>query len=411
MKNIQKSLYEYIKELEIIDTHEHLVCEKYRLERNIDIFTLMHLYEYVDMTSAGYKPRNGENVFVNNLFTDESVDIDEKWKRAWPHLQNIKYGSYYRPTKILLKDLYGVDDLNETNYKEVSEKINNANKKGLYKRILRDKCNIKYSLVQNGTVTDQDPADIFVPLFADVNSYQLENDNFIRTLEKHFDSSIEDLDTYTSFLCSFMEEMKKLGAAGFKIASNYNVEPNIKEASNSFKKVLKGEKADVNLQSAILDSILKKAAELDWPVAVHCGVWWDYRTVDPKNMIDLIQRHTNTRFDLYHLGIPDVRDTIFLGKNFPNVFLNLCWTYLVSQSITENAINEIIDTVPVNKIFAFGADSCWSIEQVYGHYIIAAETLSRAFAKRIDQGLLEIDDAKHILKMWLYDNPVNFYKL
>jgi uncharacterized protein len=411
MNKTQKHLYEYIKTLEIIDAHEHLPCERDRLRREIDVFTLMHLYEYVDMTSAGYQPREGENIFANNLFTDESVRLDEKWQRIEKPLESIKHGSYYRPMKIVLKEIYVIDDLNAGTYREANARIAAENTPGLYRRILRDMCNIKTCLVQNGAVENQDPADIFVPVFSDVSTYTLDSPAFVKLLEKHYGCRITSLDEYIQLLEQYIEKMHSLGAAGFKMAANPNVEPDIEKARTDFRNVLAGQKADINTRSTVLDAILKKCASIDMPVAVHCGVWWDYRTVDSKNMIDLVQRHPDTRFDLYHLGIPDVRDTFFIAKNFPNAYINLCWCYIVSQTITERAVNEIIDTVPINKVFGFGADTCWSIEHVYGHYIIMAETLSAAFAQRVDKGLLSIKDAEHILKLWLCTNPERFYKL
>ncbi len=409
--NDYEHLYGYLEGLDIIDTHEHLVCESDRRKRKLDVFTLMHLYEYVDTTSAGYKPREDENVFVNNLFLDTEVPLSERWQRVAPHLRHIKYGSYYRPFKIALKDLYGIDDLNEDTYLEASRRIQAENRKGSYVKLLRGKCRIQKCLVQNGKIEDQDPAELFTPLYADVESYQLQSDRYIRALEKKHSASVTKYADYTRLLEKELTEAKQKGAVGFKIAANPFVAPDPQASPFLFQDVLKGEKASVVLQSTLLDVLMKICEKVDLPVAVHCGIWWDYRTVDPKNMIDVVTRYPNVRFDLYHLGMPYVRDLIFIVKNFPNAFLNLCWAYNISQEITEQAISEILDTIPVNKIFGFGADSCWSLENVYGNLVVARESLAKAFARRIESGKLSRRDAEYILKLWLYDNPVEFYKL
>jgi hypothetical protein len=411
MTSNYEKLLQYLEALKIIDTHEHLVCERDRLNRDVDILTLLHLYEYVDMTSAGYQPREGENVFVNNRCLDTSVPLEDRWALFEPYLQNIKYGSYYRPLKIALKDIYGIDDLNHNTYMEATDRIRAANRKGLYKSILRDRCLIETSLVQNGCIDDQDPADIFTPLFASVNTYDYSSLDFVNMLSERNNVQISDYQTYLDLLGNYMIGCKQNGTVGFKIAAGQYVEPDMEKACQSFGEVLNGAKPEKELIGTTLDYIFEKCVELDWPVAVHCGIWWDYRTVDSKPMIDIVTRYPEVRFDLYHLGMPFVRDTIFIAKNFPNAYLNLCWTYIISQSITEQAIQEIIDTVPVNKIFAFGGDSCWSVESVYGHLKMARQTLAKALSERVENELLDLDGARHILKLWMYDNPVAFYRL
>jgi predicted TIM-barrel fold metal-dependent hydrolase len=410
-QKIKNHLREYLDAISIIDTHEHLVCESDRIAKNVDVLTLLHLYEYVDMTSAGYQPRENENVFVNNLMLDDSLSFEQKWQKILPHLEQIKFGCYYRPFSIALKNIYGIDDLNESTVNLANEKIKDANKPGLYKSILRDRCGIEKTLVQNGKIKPQDPEDIFIPLLSNVETYQFTTKNFLKHLEKTYSVKVNDFDQYLELLGKVMNQASLDGAIGFKIAAGKHVCPDKQAAQDAFKKWLKTDSVDPVLQADTLDFIFKKAEQLNWPVAVHCGIWWDYRTVDSKDMIDLIQRYPDVRFDLYHLGMPFVRDTIFIAKNFPNAYLNLCWCYVISQEITERAIGEILDTVPVNKVFGFGADYVWAVENVYGHLMMAKESLAEAFSQRIFKGRLDIDGTKKILKKWLYDNPKQFYNI
>jgi len=75
------------------------------------------------------------------------------------------------------------------------------------------------------------------------------------------------------------------------------------------------------------------------------------------------------------------------------------------------SLKEAIDMVPVNKVFAFGADYVTFIETVYGHLYIARENVAIALGDRVDRCLMDLDDAKEILKAWFYDNPKRFYGL
>jgi len=410
-KKTREALTDFLAGLDIIDCHEHLVIEPDRLGRNVDILTLFSLYEYVDATSAGYPPRSGENLFANNLFLDTSIPLEERWMAAWPHLRNIQYGSCFRAPRIALRDVYGIGEINDKTYRDATERIRANNTPGLYARILRDRCRIKTCLVQNGKIKGQVPHDLLTPVFVSMPWYQLADPSFVRSLENRHGVSLDDLDAYIAYFERELADARAQGAVACKIAAASYPAPNRDAATRSYRDYLDGKPADPALQATLLDVVLQKAAEWDWPVAVHSGVWGDFRLMEPKHLIDLVMRYPKTRFDIYHLGMPFARDCIFLAKNFSNGYLDLCWCYVVSEEITRQAINEILDTVPVNKVHGFGGDYIWAVENVYGHLVMARETLAEAFADRIARGQLDLADAEYILRLWLHENPAHFYQL
>ena len=67
-------------------------------------------------------------------------------------------------------------------------------------------------------------------------------------------------------------------------------------------------------------------------------------------MISQIMRHLKARFDIYHMGFPWVRETLMLGKGFPNVWLNFCRLHIISSKVATEALDEAIDLIPINKI-------------------------------------------------------------
>ena len=163
------------------------------------------------------------------------------------------------------------------------------------------------------------------------------------------------------------------------------------------------------LENFLTHHIITRATELDLTIAIHAGIWGDFRMIDAKHMLQLAPSHPETRFDLYHLGMPSVRDAIIVAKNFPNVFLNLCWTHILSQTQTCSGIDELIDQVPVNKVLAFGGDYNRPVEKIVGHLHMAQENLAKVFGRRIDNGLCSFDEALGILKLWFWDNSFKIY--
>ena len=106
-----------------------------------------------------------------------------------------------------------------------------------------------------------------------------------------------------------------------------------------------------------------------------------------------------------------VRDAVLIGKNFPNVSLNLTWCSVISQQLTYRMLAEIIDMVPDNKIIAFGGDYRCCVQKVYGHLVMAREVIAAALADRIETGDFDKEYALHLAKLWFHDNPKRIYHL
>ena len=97
-------------------------------------------------------------------------------------------------------------------------------------------------------------------------------------------------------------------------------------------------------------------------------------------------------------------------RNFPNVFIDMCWAHIISPEASIRALTEWIDAVPVNKISAFGGDYLF-IDGVYGHLCIARENVSRSLAEKVSQGVLDTERAKQIADMPFFENPKELFQL
>ena len=147
------------------------------------------------------------------------------------------------------------------------------------------------------------------------------------------------------------------------------------------------------------------------PVAVHTGYWDDFRELDPKFLLGIAARRRDVRFDLFHLGMPMVRDALLIGKSYPNVTLNLTWCPVISQVQTCRALDELLDLVPLNKVIAFGGDYRVAVQKVWGHLVMARECVAVALAKRVQDGDLDRAEAMRIARMWFDDNPARIYRI
>jgi hypothetical protein len=73
-------------------------------------------------------------------------------------------------------------------------------------------------------------------------------------------------------------------------------------------------------------------------------------------------------------------------------------------------LHEAIETVPANKIFAFGGDFIIP-EGAYGHAVLARRVVSRVLQEKIADGWLTEDEALGLAERLLRDNAAALYGL
>jgi len=413
--SIERGLLEVFEDIEIIDAHEHLRPEKMRVKWPVDVFTLFSHYTRFDLIAAGMSPE----VYWNKI-QNPNCSLEERWRIFAPYLKYIRHGSFARPAFIAAKEIYGFDDINRYTYKALSDRIVSENKPGIYHRILSEKCNIRLVLTQ-AKRTDFD-VDFLIPLMPIDDLAHLQSRREVEQRAEKIGVRVKTLREYLDLVKERLEVWISEGVVGIKMISLPYEMPSQEKAIKLFSAIMqsKNEK-NVNayiskernpLYVYLIDEILKMAAELRLVVAVHSGgIHGDFRRLDPKNMIPIFMRHPNTMFDLYHMGMPWVRDTAIIGKNFPNVWLNLCWSHIISPKMTCSALDEWLDIVPINKIIAFGGDYGLPVEKVYGHLVMAKENIAKVLGHRIKEGLMSEEEAISIAKRWFYQNARDLYNL
>jgi len=131
---------------------------------------------------------------------------------------------------------------------------------------------------------------------------------------------------------------------------------------------------------------------------------------NPELLSNLFLEYPEVAFDLFHIGYPYQTVSGVLAKNFPNVYLDMCWAHIVSPNASVQALCEWIDTVPLNKISAFGGDYLF-VDGVAGHLHLARADVARALALKVEEGLFDEDKAVQVAGMLLYENPKRLFRL
>lgn len=415
----ERRLLEFMGGLDIIDCHEHLPPESVRTSQPQDVFTLVSHYCRHDLFSAGLdrETYGGMNVWgvkrptYESLF-DPAIPLEKRWATFEPWWDAIRHGSYARAAILTAKLVYGVDRIDDTTYHVLSERIAAENTPGIYQRMLGERCRILAALTQCARMDVDAP---LVPIMPAGVLTEVGSREAVEKLAADLGEPVPaDLEGYVALTRRRLAAWAADGMVGLKFMSRRYAAPDAKTADDALRRLLAGQALTGDqrhsLQSHLVHAVLDQCAELDLVAAVHAGIWGDFREIDCTHMLTLAPAHPRTNFDLYHLGMPSVRAAIVVAKNLPNVWLNLCWTHIISQVQSRSGVDELLDQVPVTKVLAFGGDYSRPVEKVVGHLFMAREDYARIFGERVDRGLMDMSDAKAILRLWFRENPLRLYR-
>ncbi len=407
--DLESALLRAMGEMETIDCHEHLGPERDRTGAEVDVFTLFSHYTRGDLLAAGMSEDQYRSLF------DRRRPLDERWAEFQPFWEIIRWTSYARAARLAAARFYGADDINAATCQALSEAIRRANTPGLYERVLGEACRIRAALSVRELGDSLDFGNprlrpvVSIAPFHPKDAGVLAHPPFVPGFEAR------TLDDFLEAMRLFLAKAKERGAPAIKAWAYPVGDPDASAARSAFADLLAGRDTPADpripLSNFLFDRAMAMASELDLAISIHTGYWGDFRRLDPLHLIPVFQRHPRARFDVFHLGFPWVRETLLLGKTFPNVWINLCWTHVISQQAAAEALDEAIDLLPANKLLAFGGDYGLPVEKVYAHLVMAREDIARALAARIESGQFTEAQALALARRWLFDNPAELYRL
>jgi len=116
------------------------------------------------------------------------------------------------------------------------------------------------------------------------------------------------------------------------------------------------------------------------------------------------------RFDVFHASWPYSEFIGAVGKEFPNVYLDLCWAWAMNPIQMERILDEWLAAVPCNKIFTFGADTFSPIPQI-GYTIQARNGIAAVLEKKLARGEYNTETAKFVAQRIMLENGRDFFGL
>lgn len=425
-KRYYEEIYDYLKDIVIIDTHEHIpVAEKYRDQQTDLLKEYMTYYFCSDLVSAGYQNMD--------YLKDISKPVMDRWLDVEPYWELARYTGYGRSLDYSAKLLYGIDQINRNTIEEANEKFLEALHGGNhYKKVLTDVSKIAVNVrevIMSDLYDDIDTRYVNCALRLDNFMYPkggndliaVENATGIRitclsdwleacecVLEKAFETDyIVALKTEAAYERPLFFDTVTFSEAEADFNTIFHVGGQYCRADEVY---CVGKK----FQDYMMHFLCRWANKRHIPFQIHTGLQEGNANIisysDPTLLTNLFMQYKDVNFDIFHIGYPYQHTLSALAKVFPNVYIDMCWAHIISPTACANSLVEWADSVPLNKINAFGGDYCF-IDGVSGHQHMARMNISRALAIKVEEGLFDVEEAKRIGKMMFYDTPKKLFRL
>ena len=422
---LEQSLHSALEEVWLFNTHEHLIPEEQRIRQHIDFFTLAGHYALNDVISAGLPPESAD------LVRSETASPGKRWQAFEPFWKWARFTGYGQALRRAIREIYEVDEVSPASLPLLNQRIRAQNKPGLYHNILIERARIRYSLLDdywNPAPIKPDPR-FFL--------YARRFDRFVTPngpkdigeLERITGVSIHSLsDLKRSMEHSFQQSLEA-GMVTLKSTLAYNREILYHEvdqanAERTFQSMLK-EKETLSqgfrqrtkrpfrqMEDHMFHHLVRLAESHSLPIQIHTGLHAGngnfVANSNPTHLTNLFFRYPRVQFDLFHISYPYQGELSVIAKLFPNVYVDFCWAHVISESVSRRALNEMMETVPINKIFGFGGDYRYP-ELSYAHARMARRNIAQVLSEKVESGYCSEDEALEIGKMLLHDNPARLF--
>ncbi len=448
-----------LREHGIVDAHHHTLGQSQRRERNPGLWDwLSESYLFlVSIRAAGLEV---------DKFLDPGVPDNHRAQMLLPILKLTRATTYYRIVWEGLRTAFDFDlnTLDESNWQVLDELVRQANQQDdWFDEILVRRMNQRSGVLDRqvgGTLTDAIMT-IGAGDVADWDNYILKvrptrdaNEMAAKTKKRSLDGQpskasvkidsllygwpqsvrselqelfggnpeeVQDLDGYLNYVDGILEQISAdrqlvaLKSAIVGVRSLHFPLVDKARAQRVFREPVEHLTAEdvTSFEDFIMNHICRRAGECGLPIQFHTGSPFAGAHPDrycaPSFLTGLIARYPETRFDLMHGGYPYWGESATLAVRFPNVYLNLAWLTMISDSEARVALHSWLDQVPANKIM-WGGD-CVFVEETYGTYLVSREQVIDVLGEKISRSEISPDDGLVCLQRIFCDNAKELFAL
>jgi hypothetical protein len=414
----EQRIINYIDNMSVVDTHEHLVSPTgIKNGGMFDFMLLFNHYTKDDIRSAGMSTKTFQSL------VKDSLTVMQKWDIVSPSLDKTFNTAYYRAALLTAGKLFGVKEINRETVSVLTERIKEAYQQDWYKIVLEEKCKIDFLILDGTDRSFGNPQRMRYTWNFDY--HRIDSRKKVDEIAIKTGLNIASLPDLVNAMDVEFQNGLKAGFVTIKTPvayhrSLYFEDVSKEEAQAVFDKLPNNTGQSLTsdevkkLSDYMMHRLLDLAKKYNKPIQFHTGLQaGDGNNIENSNpalLTNLFLKYREVQFILFHGGYPFGGEFGTVAKNFRNVYLDLCWLYIISPSYSERYLHEWLETVPVSKIMAFGGDY-QNVENIYAHLLFAKEIISRVLIEKVKSGYFTEKEALKVAQMILHDNAVNLFHL
>jgi hypothetical protein len=416
-------LREFCQDTPIVDCHDHTgACgPKYQ--------------DPIDVVRGGYFASDLWSV-LSDAENQVLADPGLPWPQRWPILQKAWkrtcHTGYAKALRMVLKRFYGVEELTLEALKSMEGRLIDLTDENVFDGLLEEAKivvrlgdvwpDVRKVLDGSLKLAPRCRLVIGLPDYHNVRSYA-DVQNRVAPLGR----TVTTLEEYVDACREIFQAFRRFGAVAFKDQSAYSRPIDYgnctrAEAEAVFNWFMQDPARSASypdgirpLDDWLFHQFLRLAAEMDLPVQIHTGHMAGIRNEITKTnaalLTHVIDLHRDVRFDLFHANWPFGGELMFLGKNYPNVAVDFCWTNIIDPVYCQRLFQQAVSCMPHGKVHGYGSDFGGHADLAWAHASIARDNIAIALSEMVDMDYLGMDEAKAVARAWLFDNPNEFYRL
>lgn len=423
MTDLLPALRERVQATTFVDTHEHLLEERTRLagpgahpQLPCDDFALLFRhYAADDLLAAGMPLVDWERFFA------PAVEPGEKWRLVdpfWRHCQHTGYLQAVTRAAALLFDEHTWD---AATAERLTEKMRAQAQPGFYAGVLA-RAGVAVCQVNSMEATfcdSQYPA----LLQQDLGLIRLSTGLDIEHMTEISGLPARSLADWHAILdWAFATYGPRAVAVKSQAAYTRRLDYAAVDAATAaplFARHAAGETLAPAERKALEDHLmrecLRRAQAYGLPVKLHCGYYAGSRRMplarvrqNAADLCPLLLDFPDLRFVLMHIGYPYQDEYIALAKHYPNVWIDLCWAWIINPAATVRFVKEFLVAAPASKLLTFGGDYA-NVEPIVGHASLARDGLALALANLVADGWLAPDAALGLVEPLMAGNARSLF--
>lgn len=348
---------------------------------------------------------------------DDDNSLEDRLNRALPHLEKIKNTSAHQLLAQILRDLYGIDDPDES----ATDNDSPAPTETL------EKANIEQIIGFAGWSRSVSEAED-LPIAPGLRLDALINEAHLpRTVDRLAEASGESILEAADLRKAIRRLIENAADSGCKaLSATFNPRVTFERgnrdaADRVLSLVTLGQKTNSEdirtLRSFVLASVLEAAAENELTFQIILGgvqpVSGDRRLAafEPeliRNYAPIFVEHSPVNFDIILANAVQSHELAVFAGNYPNVYASGYGSFVSNQMHVTRMLRERIEMLPMNRSCALFSEAP-NVEWVYAKTKMIRRILTDVLVQMIEDGHISEDTALNVAKHYLRDNAARLY--